>query len=278
MSSAAVLATVQIPSSANAPIVADFTEHAIRVAYVAREEILRLAEAEWSSPGIYVLLVDDGSRQIYVGQSTKLRDRLAVHRRSNAQVPAWTRAVLIKRDTSHGFSSADIGYLEGRLAAELDAIPGLTVVKGKVDEDTTLSAPAMMPLDAIMPSIFAAIRLTGLRMDRLDDVPAQSAPTTTFTRTAIPGTVADLLAEGLLQAGSELYCTRHGLEGRGTIAPDGNILVNGAGYSNPSRAAAAAFDGTSSGGFGGWEMWRVGSLSGPSLSSLRAQLPTRSED
>ncbi len=49
-----------------------------------------------------------------------LRKRLLQHRRTPKL--AWTRAVAIKRDTSHGFNSAEIGYLEGRLAAEIGAM------------------------------------------------------------------------------------------------------------------------------------------------------------
>lgn len=272
MSSAAVLASIQIPASAKAPIVADFTEHALRVAYVAREDVPRLAEGEWNCPGIYVLLVEDGSRRVYVGQSTKLRSRLMVHRRSNGQIPNWGRAVTIKRDTSHGFSSADIGYLEGRLSAELDAVPGMAVVRGKSDQDTTLSVPAMIPLDAIVPSILAAVRLAGLRMDRLEEGLEQTTPISASSRSSIPGTVSDLLVAGLLRAGAELVCTRRGALGHGIVGTDGSIIVNGVGYANPSRAAGAAFHAEGSGGFGGWDMWRVGSATGPSLSSLRAQL------
>ena len=118
---AIVAVNVQVPSSGAAAIIADFAEHAIRVAYIARRDLSRLPEAEWRVPGIYVLIADDGSHRVYVGKSTDLRSRVMQHKQGNAHVPGWSRAVLVKRDTSNGFTSADVGYLEGRLSAELDA-------------------------------------------------------------------------------------------------------------------------------------------------------------
>lgn len=272
---AIIAVNVQVPSSATAAIIADFAEHAIRVAYVARQEVGRLPETEWRVPGIYLLIADDGSHGIYVGKSTDLRSRVMQHKLNNPHVPGWSRAVLIKRDTSNGFTSADVGYLEGRLSAELDAISGIDVVKGKTDGDATLSLPMQMSLDALLSSILAAVRLAGIEMHRDED---DEQPPSAVSRTQIPGTVADLLAEGLLHAGVELHCTRTGKHGIGLVAPDGQIIVNGVGYAAPSRAAGISLGATSSAGYGGWEMWHVGSLTGPTLADLRSQLPKSEQD
>ncbi|MBC9731939.1 excinuclease ABC subunit C [Nocardioides marmotae] len=268
---AIIAANVQVPSSGAAAIIADFAEHAIRVAYIARRDISRLPEAEWRVPGIYVLIADDGSHSVYVGKSTDLRSRVMQHKLANAHVPGWSRAVLIKRDTSNGFTSADVGYLEGRLSAELDAISGIVVVKGKTDGDSTLPPHMQMSLDALLSSILASVRLAGVDTHREDDGGEQSP--SAVSRTQIPGTVADLLAEGLLHAGAELHCARAGKHGVGTVAPDGQIIVNGVGYTAPSLAAGISLGAQSSAGYGGWELWHVGSLSGPKLADLRSQLP-----
>lgn len=265
-----IAVNVQVPSSGAAAIIADFGEHAIRVAYIARRDVSRLPEAEWGVPGIYVLLADDGSRSVYVGKSTDLRSRVMQHKQKNAQVPGWSRAVLVKRDTSNGFTSADVGYLEGRLSAELDAISGIAVVKGKTDGDATLPPHVQMSLDSLLSSILAAVRLAGVDTHREDEnEPAPSA----VSRMHIPGTVADLLAEGLLHAGVELHCTRAGKHGLGTVAADGQIIVNGVGYTAPSLAAGISLGAASSAGYGGWEIWHVGSPAGPRLADLRSQLP-----
>lgn len=230
----------------------------------------RLPEAEWAAPGVYLLVSDDGSRNLYVGKSTGLRSRLLQHKSKNTQVPNWSRAVLVKRDTTNGFTSSDVGYLEGRLSAELEAIPGIFVAKGKADGDATLPPHVRMSLDALVSSILAAVRLAGIDVHR-DDEEAE-LPSRALMRTAIRGTVADLVAEGLLHAGAELHCSRGGKQGRGTVGSDGQIIVDGVGYKAPSRAAGASLGADTSTGFGGWDMWHVGSPSGPTLSNLRAQL------
>ncbi len=267
---AIVAANVQVPSSGTAAIIADFAEHALRVAYIARRDVVRLPEAEWGVPGIYVLILDDGTHGVYVGKSNDLRSRVMQHKLNNSHVPGWVRAVLVKRDTSNGFTSADVGYLEGRLSAELDAISGITVLKGKTDGDGTLPSHMQMSLDALLSSILAAVRLGGVDTYRDD---GDEPETVGGTRTQIPGTVADLLSEGLLHAGAELHCARAGKTGVGIVAPDGQILVGGVGYKAPSLAAGVSLGATTSAGYGGWEMWHVGSQAGPSLAQLRAQLP-----
>lgn len=269
--SAITAVNVQVPAAATAPIIADFAEHAIRVAYLMRRDIGRLSDQDWGFPGVYMLLCDDGTHNVYVGKSTNLRSRLQHHRQKNAQVPEWNRAVLVKRDTSHGFTSADIGYLEGRLSAQLDVIPGISVVKGKTDGDATLPRHMQMSLDALLPSILAAARLAGIDVYWKDDAEPESKG---LKRAAIRGTVSALIAEGLLHVGAELYCSRAREVGAGTVAADGQIIVGGVGYKAPSLAAAISLGAISSTGFGGWEMWHVGSLSGPSLSDLRSQLPS----
>lgn len=269
---AVVPVNVQVPSSPSAPIVADFVEHAIRVAYVRRRDVALLSEKDWSVPGIYALLTDDGSGQLYVGKSTDLRARLRTHRSRQAHVPEWTRAVVIQRDTSHGFNSAEIGYLEGRVSSELNAIRGLVVAKGKSDGDSTLPPHMMVALDALLPSILAAMRLAGLDTYREGAEEAQfGKPPGSVRRTHTPirGTVADLLSSGLLRAGETLHLRQAGKVRQGSVTASGAIVVDGVSYGSPSAAGAASLG---VGSNNGWDSWRVGSLEGPKLAELRAQL------
>lgn len=275
---AVVPVNVQVPSSPSAPIVADFVEHAIRVAYVRRRDVTLLSEKDWSVPGIYVLLTDDGSFQLYVGKSTDLRARLRAHRARQAHVPEWTRAVAIQRDTTHGFNSAEIGYLEGRLSSELNAIHGLVVAKGKSDGDSTLPPHMMVALDALLPSILAAMRLAALDTYREGTEEQQfgkqsgSAPR---THTLIQGSVTDLLSSGLLRAGETLHLKQAGRTRQGSVSASGAIVVDGVSHRSPSAAGAAALGLKSN---NGWDSWRVGSLDGPRLADLRAQLTVGGEE
>ena len=120
---------VQIPSDPDAPVIADFVEHALRVAYIDRKHLSTLPASDWDTPGIYVLLTGDGSGRVYVGQARKIRSRLLQHN-TKEKLP-WVRAVAVKRDTTDGFNTAEIGYLEGRVSAEIAALDSLTVVAGQ---------------------------------------------------------------------------------------------------------------------------------------------------
>ncbi len=266
MSSQVFAADVQVPGSATAPIVADFTEHALRIAYVNRRDIKGLPEAQWRTPGCYVLLCDDGSGKIYVGKTDDIRERLTQHN-SKEKLP-WRRAIAIQRDTSHGFNTAEIGYLEGRLTSEISAIPGITVVADRKDQDTTLPPHQMLSLDALLPSMLAALRLAGVDIHKDDeDAPARTGRS--HRKIRIEGTVADLLAAGLLRAGAELIARRRGITAKATVTTTGDLLVNGVAHPSPSKAAQVALKLKAA---NGWDEWHVGGPQGPILSALRAKL------
>lgn len=272
MSALVVPVNVQVPADAAAPVVADLTVHAIRVAHIWRRDIERLPVDDWSVPGVYVLLAAGERPETYVGKAVELRGRLLQHR-IKPRID-WQRAVAIKRDTSHGFNSAEIGYLEGRVASELRAIPGLTVVEGHQTRDETLPPHLLLALDELVPSVLAALRLVGVDLfkppeeDEDDEPPALGVKRAHVVKA---GTIADLLAAGLLAAGAELHLSQGGTTARGSVTATGQILVDGVAYGSPSRAAATALGLTSS---NGWTTWHVGDVNGATLDHLRAQLGT----
>jgi predicted GIY-YIG superfamily endonuclease len=217
-----------------------------------------------------VLLADDGSHQLYIGQAVSLRKRLLQHRQK--PVLDWARAVVIKRDTSHGFNSAEIGYLEGRVAAEVKAIPGLQVIQGKHDQDMTLPPHMQLSLDELLFSILAALRLAGVDTYKDADEPEHKIKQSSAKKKspiAKSGTIADLLAAGLLHAGTELHLSQGGKSATGTVTTSGEIIVAGVAYASPSKAAQQALGLQSS---NGWTTWHVGNQKGPTLDSLRDQL------
>jgi hypothetical protein len=259
---------VQVPAVTTAPVIADLPVQALRVAYVARRALERLPEADWGVPGVYVLRSDDGSGRVYVGQAVHLRSRLFQHRAKPKL--DWQLAIVIKRDTSHGFNSAEIGYLEGRLAAELGAVPALSLVEGLRSHDTTLPSHHMLALDALLPGILAALRLTGMDLFKESELPEGTSLTSVKrSHSRIPGTVPDLLAAGLLRAGAELQLSQAGRTATATVSASGEVIVDGVAYNSPSNAAARALGLQSS---NGWTTWHVGDLRGPTLNQLRARL------
>ena len=281
---------VQIPAAATAPVVADFTTHALRVGYFHRRDWQNLPADDWNVPGVYVLMTTDGSGIVYVGKSVKLRGRISTHN-SDPQID-WQRALVVKRDTSHGFTSADVGYLEGRLAAELAAIPGITVHRGKEDRDDTLPRHMELSLDELLGSILSATRLAGLDVhkpadlpedDEVDEGPSPAAPV------SCPGTptgrrrrrtkkakLPELVAAGLISAGTELHLNQGGTTATGTVSTQGEIVVDGVAYNSVSTAAQTALNNAREEtahvlSSNGWTTWHIGSPTGPVLDSLRDQ-------
>lgn len=268
MSDQVIPVNVQVPTVTTAPVIADLPVQALRVGYVARRDLERLPEADWGVPGVYVLRSLDGSRRAYVGQAVHLRNRL-LHHRTKLKLD-WHQALVIKRDTSNGFNSAEIGYLEGRLAAEIGAIPGVALVEGLRSHDTTLPSHHMLALDALLPGILAALRLTGMDLFKGADLPdAGLSGGMRRSPTRIPGTVPELVAAGLLRAGATLFLSQGGRTATATVSASGELIVNGVAYASPSNAAARALGLQSS---NGWTTWHVGDLRGPTLDQLRAKL------
>ncbi|UZF54068.1 excinuclease ABC subunit C [Gordonia polyisoprenivorans] len=291
MSAQVIAVNVQIPASTTAPVVADFTTHALRVGYFHRRDWQNLPADDWNVPGVYVLMTTDGSGVVYVGKSVKLRGRISTHN-SDPQID-WQRALVVKRDTSHGFTSADIGYLEGRLAAELAAIPGIAVHRGKEDRDETLPRHMELSLDELLGSILSAVRLAGLDVHKPADLPDEDEDTEEPADAAADTAVAtgtssrrwrrtkkaklpELVAAGLISAGTKLHLSQGGTTATGTVSTQGEIVVDGVAYSSVSKAAQTALN---SGrdeaaqvlSSNGWITWHIGSPTGPVLDSLRDQ-------
>lgn len=289
MSAQVVAVNVQIPAATTAPVVADFTTHALRVGYFHRRDWQNLPADDWNVPGVYVLLTTDGSGIVYVGKSVKLRGRISTHN-SDPQID-WQRALVVKRDTSHGFTSADVGYLEGRLAAELAAIPGITVHRGKEDRDDTLPRHMELSLDELLGSILSAARLAGLDVHKPADLPeddeiAEEPIADSVSQPATPAVrrrrqrkkakLPELVAAGLISAGTELHLNQGGTTATGTVSTQGEIVVDGVAYNSVSTAAQTALNNAREEtahvlSSNGWTTWHIGSPTGPVLDSLRDQ-------
>lgn len=266
-------ADVQVPADADAPIIVNFGVHALRMALVSSRGVLALPQAPWSGPGVYVLLGSlggDGKTQIYVGKASSTRSRLNTHK--NRPPIAWWRALAVIRDTTEGFNTAETGYLEGRLADELSTLPHLELKADRHDIDTSLPQHLLLQLDSFVPTILAGLRLVGLDLREApqDDAGKNGAR----PRAMLAGTVADLLAAGLLNGGAVLTFKRSGRTAQATVTASGELLVDGKAYTSPSTAAAKAFDLISA---NGWTSWKLEDGTGPSLADLRAELPNQQE-
>jgi hypothetical protein len=210
-------------------------------------------------------LSDEQEHCVYVGKAKDLRKRLRTHR-SRPPIP-WWRAIAIVRDTSDGFNTAETGYLEGRVASELASLPRIELRAERLDSDTSLPRHLLLQLDSFVPTILAALRLAGLDLG-----PAEGQPKSRRTggpKRSIPGTVGDLLAAGLLSAGTKLTFRRAGRQAEAVVTAEGELLVNGKSYTSPSRAAADALGLKAT---NGWVSWALDDGRGPKLAELRALL------
>jgi hypothetical protein len=177
----------------------------------------------------------------------------------------WRRALLIQRDTTFGYNSAHIGWLEGRLYDLLDAAGNAQLHNGNRPGDETLPAHERLALEASIAPIRRVLRLIGYDPASPDDPPSgASGPAPKFHGI----TVQDLLQAGYVTAGAGLTSTNGAWPATATVLPDGKIQVGTVAHSSPSSAAAAVKGGAAN----GWEFWAVDTPTGSlPLATLRAR-------
>lgn len=283
MAAPLLTAGIGIPAGAHAALRLDFDLHALRAVMVQREGVSLLSADAWERPGVYVLIgsVAYGTpTEVRVGQSVKLRSRLTSHVRK-PPIP-WWRALAVVRDTTIGFHSAQIRYIEGALADELSARPGVKLFEGQRDADTTLPAYERASLDAFVQTIIEGLKVAGVSL--ASPANAGSAeeevakPDSSHAR--IPGTVSDLLAAGLLADGDLLEAKQLNREtgelrvAKAEVLASGDLRVDGVSYRSPSTAVTKGLDIPAG---NGWKAWKLEGRS-TSLADLRDKLDADSSD
>jgi hypothetical protein len=122
--------------------------------------------------------------------------RVAHHARTRTD---WNRELLVRRDTSDGFNSAEAGWLEGRLADVLELAPAAKLTMGRRDRDESLPEYERDSLEQMIRPITAVMRA----IDASPDTPDQGPPLRPPNKRK-PGSLKDLLEAGLLKAGAKL--------------------------------------------------------------------------
>src|SRR5689334_15680206 len=214
-----------MPASSAEPIILHIRSEALSMAVVNRESVANL-DPSWDAIGVYILLWPieaDGRFTAYVGkvgQST-LRKRLYQHHRSKE---GWVRALLVRRDTSDGFNSAETGWLEGRLTDLLTLAPLATPIN-RPDKDASLPQYEREALDRMIRPIAAVLRVLGASPDTPDPAP----PTTKARRRprSYSETLSDLIDAGFLQVGARLRALYSGWDGSATVVEGGKLEVGG---------------------------------------------------
>lgn len=260
--------TALIPETVGRPIIVYDPQAALRLAIVDHD-FVGLLDDTWDVPGVYCLLypvAGDGTFQIYVGKAPSgMRNRIGNH--VLGKVDGWIRAVLICRDTTYGFTSAHVGWLEGRLwSLAFASAKGAPTNKTR-PKDETLPDYDRAVLETCVVPISRVMRLLGYGLEPEGEVPVTKTAT---SRTNYGVTVADLMKTGYVKAGDSLVFTYPGHPASAVIQPDGSLLVDATPYDTLSAAAGALRGGPTN----GWAYWAVTEPSGNQvpMSDLRARL------
>lgn len=257
--------TVLIPDNAAIPIEILDQHAALKMAVVTRFGVHALSQ-DWDSPGIYLLLHRHdaaGMWGVYVGKAPAgIKPRLSSHLRNKEH---WYRAVLVRRDTTYGFNSAQVGWLEGRLYEMLMAAEDARLNNSNRPSDETLPPYDRQMLEMVVLPLQRLLRLIGHDPATSDD----SAEATTRRTSRFYGiTLATLLEAGFVTEGAELVSNNGAWPATAKIGAGGTVLYNEVTYPAPSAAAAAVKGGAAN----GWEFWAVDDgVKRVTLGSIRAK-------
>ena len=258
---------VLVPADPAAPIDAYEQSAALQLAILDRTSVKSLT-TEWDAPGVYVLLdrhAEDGSWGAYVGKAPAgIRARIKNHLTNKDH---WYRAILIKRDTTHGFNSAHTAWLEGRLYDLLESATEARLHNAQRPGDDTLASYDLPMLESAVEPVARLLRLIGHDPSTASE---QEAVAVKGLKNTFHGvTIADLIAGGVLAGTETLTSTWGTVPATAQLRPDGQIEFDGTLYSALSGAASAARGG---GAANGWAMWAITTPTGKiRLSTLRAR-------
>lgn len=268
MSTDALPFTVVIPDSSSGAIEI-FDQHAALKIAVVDRACAHLLSDEWDTPGVYLLLDrhdHEGAWGCYVGKAPAgIRARLSSHHRNKDH---WYRAVLVRRDTTFGFNSAQVGWLEGRLYDMLKAAEYAELHNGNRPSDETLPPYDRQMLEMVILPVRRLLGLIGHDVASPDDTRASVAKPKRSNR-FFGIALSQVIDAGLLEVGTTLMSTNGAWPATCTVLEGGEIDFEGTRYPTPSAAACAVKNGPAN----GWDFWAVMTDSGRvTLATLRARL------
>jgi Restriction Enzyme Adenine Methylase Associated len=261
--------TFYVPASSAQPMDVRVAHSGLRMVLVPRSG-LRLLDDSWDVLGVYFLLgPSDGSPdryRAYVGEVSKrtLLMRMGEHATEKAW---WNRALLIT-SASDDLNSAEIGWLEGRLYDVLNNAVAVELMNGNRPGDNSLPMQERDVLERYVEPVMSALRACGASPDTADQLPPEPA---SRRKRHYTESVGDLIAAGLLKAGTVLQPLRSELTQTATVRPDGSLAVGDVIYSAVSPAAMAVSGNKSE---PGWDFWGAPSGDGSHvpLARLRERL------
>lgn len=246
--------TALLATQPGVPVTVFDSNSALRMAVVDRVSLAGLDEV-WDAPGVYILFDPpgaDGTYGAYVGKAPSgVRGRLREHASRRGR-ESWTRAIAVVRDTTHGWHSGQVGWLEGRLHALLEGAAAATLSNGNRPQDETVPSYDRAGLETAVEPVAALMRLLGFSPDAEDE--GAAAPVRRGTPKQYAVTVEELIAAGALTAGETLASTMVAYPGSGRVNADGTISVDGQTFPSLSAAGGHIRAGRAT---NGWSYWAV---------------------
>jgi hypothetical protein len=266
--------TALLASEPGVPVVVFDSNAALRMAVVDRQSVDGLDDS-WDAPGVYLLLDPvalDGAYGVYVGKAPAgLRARLTQHLKSKDH---WARALLVVRDTTHGWHSAQVGWLEGRLYDLLDGASLAKLSNGNRPQDETLPAYDRIALEAAVTPISAVLRLLGCSPDAFDEDAPSESPVRAAPR-QYNVTVSELVAAGDLVAGERANSTQASAPATAVVGENGALVIDGQPFTTPSAAGSHVRGGKATNGWAFWAVERDGTT--VPLATVRARFLRRTQ-
>ena len=269
--------TILVPGSYDQPMEIYEQSAAIHMAVLKREYVNAVGE-EWNVAGTYILLgpvstesTTEGIWKCYVGKAPAgIVNRLKSHNKNKKDNRWWSRALLIRKDTTYGFTSTQTGWLEGRLYDLLKAAEYAQLKNRNRPSDETLPPYEQQALEQVLHPVFSMLRLLGYEPTTADDEGEDGGTSLKTNKKSSYGvSVSHLVTAGLLEVDSRLVSTNGAWPATAIVKSDGKILVNGVEHEKPSAAASAVKGG---GAANGWDFWALETENGRvSLATLRAR-------
>ena len=246
--------TALLATGPGVPVTVFDSNAALRMTVVDRASLGGLDDV-WDAPGVYILLdppEPGGSYGAYVGKAPSgVRDRLREHASKRGK-ESWVRAVAVVRDTTHGWHSGQVGWLEGRLYTLLEGSATARLSNNNRPQDETVPPYDRAALETAVEPVAALLRLLGFSPDAEEDLPA--VPASRGAPRQYNVTVADLLAAGRLTVGESLVSTMATYPASATVNTDGTISVDGRTFPTLSAAGGTVREGRAT---NGWSFWAV---------------------
>ncbi|MEV8233603.1 hypothetical protein [Micrococcus luteus] len=259
--------TVLLADAPGQPI--EIHDHSVglHMVLVEKSSVHRL-NTDWDVTGVYLLLdlvQADGSFGAYVGKSPAgVRSRLHQHEREKS----WNRALLIRRATLHGLTSAQAGWLEGDLHELMRASERAVLSNSVTPGDDTVPSYDQTILESFRDPIVRVLRLLGYETESVDSSSPAGGTQQRRSNKYAGIQLADLIGADLLHAGDRLISVNSSWPASASVNSDGTISCNATSYASPSAAAAAVRGGAAN----GWDFWAVeGPGKSVRLATLREQ-------